>query len=198
MTTFRLAILAVALCVLISPALADAKSEAILKEMARRSTNLTTFSATMEFKHDIFVEKIRYFFHRPDKCRMEIDDGIGTKIMIVNGDRSAIVESGAATMVPREILKDVLSESGGLSLGNVGSLIGEIAKSTCVTQKMLDETTVVDVIDVVGKKEGNSARLYIDNNGQIRKIAVRTKNMVETILITDPIADDKFLIPEKK
>ena len=182
---------------------ADEKSDAILKEVALRAASLTTYAVTMEMRDGKNAQTMQIWMHRPDKLRVEIGDGAKKTVLVFNGASAAITDGGKTTTVPVAALSGASEEISGLATGNLGPAFGGIESTTYVTQKMLDEQTVVDVIDVVGKKPGNSARIYIDNNGQIRKMVGKDKNSKAVMLflnpvLGEPIPDDKFAIPKDK
>jgi hypothetical protein len=79
--------------------------------------------------------------------------------------------------------------------GSFTEPLGGIESTTYISQKMLDEQTVVDVIDVKGKKSGESARVYVDNNSVIRRILSKSKGKGAVMEFFNPTFDEP--IPEK-
>jgi outer membrane lipoprotein-sorting protein len=167
---------------------ADTKSEGILKEVQLRMKNVTTYSVTMTVQDGKDRGKLCLFVQRPDKYRLSIDISFVIKGKMV---------------VPLPTDKEEFDMFLKMASGNFEEVLKDVDSTTYVTQKMLDENTLVDVIDIKGKKPGDSVRLYIDNNSLIYKMVAKNVKKDRVMLfinpeIDEPIPAETFAITESK
>jgi outer membrane lipoprotein-sorting protein len=184
-------------------ALADAKSDAILKEVELRMKNATTYSVTMSVQDDKDQGKIRFFLQRPDKYRLTIQGKDTNVSIIINGEKAMVIQGEMKLPLPADKAQEGVDTFLKMASGDFETVFKGIESTTYVTQKMLDENTMVDVIDIKSKKSGDSARLYIDSNGLIRKMVAKStkKNSVMLFInpeIDEPIPAETFMITEGK
>jgi outer membrane lipoprotein-sorting protein len=197
-----LAALAIAL---ILPALAhaDAKSEEILKEVQLRMKNATTYSVTLSVQDGKDPAKIRFFLQRPDKYRMSVQSTTTNVSIIVNGEKALVKQGEMNLPLPAAQAQEGIDMFLQMISGDFEKALKGVESTTYITQKMLDENTLVDVIDIKGKKAGDSARLYIDSNGLIRKMVSKSAKGGGVMLfvnpeIDEPIPAETFAITEPK
>jgi outer membrane lipoprotein-sorting protein len=187
------------------PALAhaDPKSDAILKEVELRMKNATTYSVTMSVQDGKDQGKIRFFLQRPDKYRLSIQGKDTNVSIIINGEKAMVIQGEMKLPMPADKAQEGVDTFLKMASGDFESVFKGVESTTYVTQKMLDENTVVDVIDIKSKKSGDSARLYIDSNGLIRKMVAKSTKKDSVMLfinpeIDEPIPAETFAITEGK
>ncbi|MGC4046104.1 MAG: hypothetical protein QM758_20115 [Armatimonas sp.] len=169
---------------------ADDKADAILKEVHLRMRNVTTYSVTVVVEDKKEKVNMRFWMQRPDKFRLDLTQNNNTRTIGLNGGRAITFEKGKASIpLSDKNLREPIDAMVTLISANFEQIFGGIKSTSYVTQKMLDEKTVVDIIDIIGKRPGESARLYIDNNSQIQKIAGRSATSHGTIYFINPVAD---------
>jgi outer membrane lipoprotein-sorting protein len=202
--------LLVALLALSLPLLAhaDTKSEGILKEVQLRMKNVTTYSTTLEIQ-DGKVSKTRgqlvFRMQRPDKFYVQIIDTEHKNqnmTTIINGAKASILSDSKKTLVSAAIAQKTALEILNILSGNFKDLVRDAKETKYITQKMLDEDIVVDVIDIIGKEPKNSIRVYIDNNAQIRQIVNNAPEGGKVVFLQieadEPIPAEMFTISEPK
>ncbi len=182
---------------------ADTKSDAILKEVALRMKNATTYSVTLSVQDGKDPGKIRFQLQRPDKYRLTIQSKDTNVAITINGEKAMVTQGQMNLPLPASQAQEGVNTFLNMISGDFETVFKGIESTTYVTQKMLDENTVVDVIDIKSKKTGDSARLYIDSNGLIRKMVAKSAKKDSVMLfinpeIDEPISAETFSISEPK
>lgn len=192
------AILAAIATLLPAVAHADNKAEAVLKEARLRMSKANTYSASIRMEQDP-KRQIRFYLQRPDKFRLELIEPTRTGAIIMRGAGAVMVRNGEMAPVSASTARNTIDAIYSLISANFEKAIKEPYSTTYVTQKMLDEKTVVDVIEIKGQRSKSAMRLYIDNNSLLRK-AITSGGGMGTVMhftnvtIDEPIPESKFQI----
>lgn len=183
----------------LAPALAhaDEKADAILKEVRLRMRNVTTYGVTLQFVEDNkTVGSVRIVLQRPDKYFFGLTNGGKPEIVIIaNGSATAARQGNVTVPLASKESKDLITTFMPIVSGEFARTLKGIKSTKYITQKMLDETTVVDVLEITGGEPKETIRVYIDNNSQLRRI-VGTSQGKSTVMhflnpTTDPLITEK-------
>ena len=198
---FRAPLPAVAALALALPALADAKGEAILKEVELRAKKIETYSADLKVRNNGRPETATVAIHLPGKIYFTFTDSSKAGSIVVNDGKTHAVQDGKTMPMPAAAIPDFKANLWNIFTGNARALVGEFKEARFVTQKLIDDVTVLDVIDVVGSKA--TVRLYIDGNSFVRRLTSNEKSPARVmdftfvnLKIDEPIPDDRFKLPK--
>ncbi|MGC4046105.1 MAG: hypothetical protein QM758_20120 [Armatimonas sp.] len=176
---------------------ADDKADAILKEVRLRMRNVTNYGVTLQFVEDNkAVGSVRILLQRPDKYFFGISNaGKPEIVLIANGGSTAARQGSVTVPMANKESKDLISTFLPIISGDFARVLKGIQSTKYITQMMLDETTVVDVVEITGGTPKETIRVYIDNNSQLRKI-VGTSNGKSNVMLflaptTDPLITPK-------
>lgn len=194
-----LAALAAIVTVLPSVAHADDKADAILKEARLRMSKANTYAVRIQPGNEPGKRQLRFYLERPDKFRLEFIEPGRNGAIVMRSAGAIMINNGAIAPISSGTIRGAIDAIYSLVSLNFDKAIKEPYTTTYVTQKMLDEKTVVDVIDVRASSSKGAVRLYIDNNSLLRKAVTSASGMGEVMLFTDvaidePIPDSKFRI----
>ena len=200
-TTFRSLALAAALTFsLIRPSLADTKSDALLAEVELRAKRTTTYSADITVTENGSTETATLAVERPSKLYFAFTEKKQNNLIVSDGKSGIVRTNGKTEAVPggSSALGMLTQQIWNLGSGQVRALLGGVTSTKYVTQQLIGDVLVLDVIDVVGPK--GTARLYIDGDSAIERLRVTVKGKTTDITyknlhIDEPIPAARFVVP---
>lgn len=180
------------------PALADAKGEAILKEVELRAKSIQTYSASIAVINKGKPESAVLWIQRPDKLYFAFKDQKQSGVLVIQGQAGRAVMGKTVAPMPKEELPALQANLWNIVTGNARALVGEFKSANFITQKLLDDVTVLDVIDVVGTKA--TVRLYVNGNSFVERVNSNEQGKVtefafSNLKIDEPIPADRFKLP---
>ena len=196
----RLSLPLVAAFVVAHSALADAKGEAILKEVELRARKINTYSADMKVINNGKPESAALWIQRPDKLFFTFTEGKIIRRIVVNGSVGRVTQGNKAIPIPPAETPALKANLWNIVTGNVRALVGEFKEAKYVTQKLIDDVTVLDVIDVIGSKA--TVRLYVNGNSFVERVVSNEKagpTLTDftflNLKIDEPIPAERFTLP---
>ena len=198
---FKLALPLFAALAATAPALADAKGEAILKEVELRARKINTYSADMKVLNNGKPETAAIAVQLPDKIYFTFTEGKKIGRVVVNGPVGRATQDGRAVTIPPADIPALKTNLWNIVTGNARALVGEYKEARYVTQKLIDDVTVLDVIDVIGTKA--TVRLYVNGNSFVERLTSNEKAgptltdfTFVNLKIDEPIPAERFKLPK--
>lgn len=198
---FRASLPALSALALALPALADAKGEAILKEVELRAKKIETYSADLKVVNNGKPETATVAIHLPGKIYFNFTDNKKIGNVIVNDGRAYATQDGKAMPMPAAAIPDFKENLWNIFTGNARALVGTFQEAKFISQKLIDDVTVLDVIDVIGSKA--TVRLYVSGNSFVQRVTSHEKSPVRVmdftfvnLKIDEPIPDERFKLPK--
>lgn len=183
------------------PALADAKGEAILKEVELRAKKIETYSADMKVIGTKKPETATVAIHLPNKIYFTFTENNKAGKVVVNDGRAYATQDGKRMPMPADAIPAFKTNLWNIVTGNARALVGEYQEAKFVTQKLIDDVTVLDVIDVIGSKA--TVRLYVNGNSFVERVTSNEKAPARVmdftftnLKIDEPIPAERFALPE--
>lgn len=192
------------------PALADEKGDAIVSEVAARAKTITGFSAKLNLKVIPTDPKMakgaqdmngNLLVGESGKVRFQLKTPTGDLILLVDGTSAYQINGKKYVKLPPAALAQIGKSVWPPLLGKLGDLVGGVKETKYITKKMLDASTTVDVVDVIG--DGGTERVYVDPDSIVRKIRVTPKQapFVQEISLSEidaapVLAATAFALPE--
>jgi thiol-disulfide isomerase/thioredoxin/outer membrane lipoprotein-sorting protein len=156
---------------------ADDKADAIVAEVSARAKTLTAFSAQLTMRiipldpKAVLTEqtmKGSLLMQGARNIRFQLGTPQGSMLVLVNEGSAYNVTGTQYIKIPAAAASQVGKRIWPPLLGSLADFVGGIKETKYVTQKMLDEATVVDVVDITGQE--GTARIYVDRDSLVRKV----------------------------
>jgi thiol-disulfide isomerase/thioredoxin len=189
---FTLGAVALALALPLCAARADDKADGVLAEVAAKAKTITSFSAKLSLKFLPSDPKIQgagqtmagsMILAPPGKVRFALATPQGPMLILADGKNIYQVMGKQFQKLPPEATEQVNKGVWPPLLGTVGDFVGGTKETKYITQKMLDENTVVDVVDVTGPQ--GTVRAYIDRDSLVRKVRITTPQSTQDLSLTE-------------
>ncbi len=171
---------------------ADDKADAILAEVAARAKTITSFSAKFSLKSLPTDPKLKgagqtmlgsMLLAPPGKIRFAMTTPQGPMLVLLDGKDAYQVTGKQFQKLPAGSSEQVGKSIWPPLLGTIGDFVGGTKETKYITQKMLDESTVVDVVDVMGPQ--GTVRAYIDRDSLVRKVRLTSAQVVQEMLLSE-------------